>query len=195
MKKFFMIIFSLLYVLITTAIGFAQSSPDVLLDISGSMAPFAQKLTEISHQILKKFPDSKLFLFNNTVHVISVPEKLGKLIQPRGGTDFALVFEKVYKESAAPALILLTDGMPNDEAKAKDKALMVRRRGVKICSCYVGEGKMPQLLLELSDEFIVSDNIEASINKCLQGLKARGVIVEPSREVDIEGLAKSFEFK
>lgn len=195
MKKFFIIGFSLLYLVTTANTIFAQNSPDLVVDISGSMTPFASRLTEIAQRILVKYPDSKAFLFNNIVRVVSSPEKLGKLVQPRGSTDLALAFQKVYKESAAPALILITDGKPDDDAKAKDTALTLRTKGIKICTCFIGEGKMPPILAEISDEFIISDNIEVSIDKCLQGLRARGIIIDPSREIDIEGLSKSFEFK
>lgn len=192
MKRLFLSIFILMGATISNA-SFAQNSPpDLVIDISGSMAPHASAIIAMSEKILAMYSDSKVFLFNDFVQIITPNHKLSR-VKPNGGTDLGQALRVVYKESTAPAIILVTDGKPDDENVARKEGLKLKAKGITVCSCYVGEGAIPQILTDISDSFITGQALESSVKQCLQRLKAKG-IVDPEREIDIEGLKKMFNY-
>jgi uncharacterized protein with von Willebrand factor type A (vWA) domain len=63
----------------------------------------------------------------------------------------------------------MTDGVPNDNEKVRRAVNEVKRmQQVKICSVYVGNGKVPAILYEISDVVLQEAAIDMSLERCLQ---------------------------
>lgn len=169
------------------------ASPDVAYDVSGSMAPFVAGMSKMMHELYAKYPSAKVFLFNDTTRVVTSIDKL-KQITIGGGTDYYQMFQKVAKESNAPALVLVSDGAPNNPDTALAGVELLRKKNVKICTVFVGNGPIPQVFRAISDVQIQVMTLSESLKRCVYDLRKKGVIFDTSREVDIEALSKTYSY-
>ncbi len=169
-----------------------DKTPDLAVDTSNSMMPYKLDIERVGNTLLKKFPSSKVFLFNSSVTVVSKPKHLKVTIV--GNTDYEKLFSAVLGESNSVALILITDGLPNNEDSAIKGAEILQQKGVKICTVYIGSGPIPQVLRHISDSFVVSHSLDASLDACINDFHKKGIIADPYRDVDIESLSKQYKY-
>ncbi|MBF0339251.1 MAG: VWA domain-containing protein [Nitrospirae bacterium] len=162
-----------------------------IIDRSGSMSPYAEEIKTIASHIIERYSSSEVILFNNEVETVTSKKDLLKKLKFGGGTDYGLVFKQVAS-NPHNSILFLTDGGANEPVEAKREGLMLRSKGVKQwCTIYVGEkGKIPSLLIKISDKVISTTSLTAGIEECLGELKPQESITDSYRNIDIENLKK-----
>jgi len=147
----------------------------LLIDTSGSMKSKVAEVKKFAKMVLDKQKNAKLYYFNDNFGEI----ERGKIdtLKADGGTNLTQAFDRLSSMKERPkAIVLMTDGSPNDPNKAYQKAMKLKKEGVVICSAYIGNGNKPKVLKDISDVSIISDSLKASLDSCLNSAKVKEVL-------------------
>jgi hypothetical protein len=154
----------------------------LLIDGSGSMKGKEKEIKTMTRELLNKHNDIDIYLFNDTIKAIE--KKDIDDIDLSGGTNLSFALEYLMKKKRFPkALILLTDGRPNN-AKKVDQAIKKLKNHSKtvICSSFIGDGNKPEILTKISDVSIVQSSLTASLGECLNHAKIKEALPFSFRE-------------
>src|SRR3972149_2499203 len=136
----------------------------LLLDTSSSMAVIVEyqdgqpvRAIDNLRTLAEQFKHLRKFSFNSTVQEVGswIPE-------PTGGTDLAGAFDYL-KQQGCKQIVLMTDGMPDNEYES-----LLKAEGLHINIYYIGSGQVPDFLLQLAKQSggsvgnsqLTSDNLQ-----------------------------------
>ena len=135
----------------------------LLLDTSYSMTTIVEyqdnqpvRAIDNLRTLAEQFKHLRKFSFNSTVQEVGswIPE-------PTGGTDLAGAFDYL-KQQGCKQIVLMTDGMPDNEYES-----LLKAEGLHINIYYIGYGQVPDFLLQLAKQsggsvgnsLLTSDNL------------------------------------
>ena len=135
----------------------------LLLDTSYSMNAIVEyqdsqpvRAIDNLRTLAEQFKHLRKFSFNSTVQEVGswIPE-------PTGGTDLAGAFDYL-KQQGCKQIVLMTDGMPDNEYES-----LLKAEGLHINIYYIGSGQVPDFLLQLAKQsggsvgnsLLTSDNL------------------------------------
>jgi hypothetical protein len=133
---------------LTTLLPAATATPAptprcLLLDVSMSMygecEPGTAKIKAL-RQLAAKLPTVPTYSFSSDVRRI----KASAIPDPSGSTNMARAFDRIRRDGYSSP-VLITDGLPDDEAAALDSA-----RGLSLEIFYVGPAPKPAFLDQLA---------------------------------------------
>lgn len=153
------IVLAIIGVCFTVSIATANDTV-MVFDSSGSMSNSQNKMKEAIKKALKQNVDA--VGFGSYVYTISKANDY----HLNGGTALSLAFETIdTKYPATRYVVLVTDGSPNSIPLTRASAKKLKDKNIKICSSFIGNGVLPEILKEISDLTFVS-NIDLAISKC-----------------------------
>lgn len=79
--------------------------------------------------------------------------------------------------------ILVSDGAPDRVALTEEAAQRLHSKGIKICSSFIGDGDIPQVLFDISDVVFKSD-IDSAISKCTGRVKQELIGAAIVKDID-----------
>ncbi len=165
--------------------GVGDENLVLLIDGSGSMKGHVHEIKKMTKELLEKHKDVDIYLFNNKVTAIK--KDAIDQIKVAGETDLSYALETLAKRSKPKALILLTDGRPNDPKKVQEAVKKLKKVSkTVICSSFIGNGNKPDILKEISDVSIVQSSLEASLGECLNNAKIKNALPFSFKEVTKE---------
>ncbi len=146
---------------ISIAASIACASDTVMVvDSSLSMAGNEDKIQIAIKKALQK--NVNAIGFGSYVY----PIKKAKDYHLNGSTALSLALEHIDKNFPETKFVILTsDGIPNDIKATKIAAKRLKQKNIKICSTFIGSGKIPKILEDISDITFVS-NVDSAIAKC-----------------------------
>jgi len=136
---------------------------EVLIDTSGSMSGREAEVLALAENLFaysrKHGSVVGLTLFSDdTIRLNRVPDS----VLMGGGTNLTGALQELNADRKnMRALIVITDGMPNDAASAKAQMDRMRRSGIKICGAYIGKSGNANAgrdFLEKNVDVFVSDS-------------------------------------
>jgi hypothetical protein len=146
----------------------------VLLDLSGSMADFVSekesKFTIIC-DLVKKLQDQRMFWFSSNVHELKANDSY--LPRPNGGTNMTLAF-CAMKQEKAEKVILITDGIPDDQKSALEAA-----KDLNLEIVYIGPDPVPEflhLLAKAGNNQVANMNLLKEQNRLTLFSKVKGLL-------------------
>lgn len=157
---------------------------EVLVDTSGSMKGREKEVIEAIEYIKNKKSDIGITLFNNNTKRVNLNNITN--LKMNGGTNLSGALVEVEKNNPK-GIIVITDGKPNDVNKTKQIMQKLRQKNIVICSAYIGQGIIPNILKQNSDAAFTIKNINDSINKCFTTPKLQQVI-QPVIKVETKKL-------
>jgi len=110
-----------------------QAQTLILVDVSGSMKGNEALLTQVITDLSTKLQRLQVFAFNNTVTTV----KDYSTFFPAGGTNMSAALERA-KQHGSKTVFIITDGLPNDEDRARKLSQQIRKSGTNICTVYMG---------------------------------------------------------
>jgi hypothetical protein len=140
----------------------------MLVDTSGSMQNRKEDLVRLMDKVWTYKYDISAFSFADDIRQLW--HKKPYDIRIGGSTNLSGAVDTLVKKNKLPkVLVIMTDGVPNDNEKVRRAVNEVKRmQQVKICSVYVGNGKVPAILYEISDVVLQEAAIDMSLERCLQ---------------------------
>ena len=137
----------------------------LVVDTSGSLLGHEKEVQEIVKKYLKK--SGKVLAFNSSPYFIKKAEELNFT----GGTALSLALEKVKSENV-DFLTIITDGLPNNEAKSIEVANELKQQGIKICGVFVSnDSKVPNTFELIADKTFVIKDINKALELCNDSVK------------------------
>ncbi len=174
-------------VLISAA--YADRGVAFLIDGSGSMKSHKAEIQKVAKELFKTYKqDATVYLFNDTIKQIDKSD-IDK-IELKGGTRLSNALEYLHGQKEPPvAVVLITDGHPNDEKETLRAAKKLKDDKAVICSSYIGGGSKPKVLDQISDVSIIDSSLQASLDSCLNNAKVKealkAIYLDDTKEDDL----------
>jgi len=147
-------------VLVLSVLMQLQAKDMLLVDTSGSVEPSAQEVKNMVHKYLRT--NKNVLAFASKPYFV---QEEGDLVFG-GGTALSLAFEKV-KSMGVDFLIVVTDGMADNPAKAIAMAKKLKNNGVTICGVYVSENlEIPEEFAKIADKTFAVNQFNQAVKHC-----------------------------
>lgn len=136
------------------------SDTAMVLDSSGSMKGNEKQMKVSIKKALQK--NVNAIGFGSYVYTI----KNENDYHLNGSTGLSLTLDHIDKNFPhTKYIIIASGGAPNDSMAVKKISDKIKKKGIKICSSYIGGGQIPSILKDISDITFIS-NVNLAIDKC-----------------------------
>ncbi len=137
----------------------------LIVDTSGSLSGHQTEVKKIVQKYLKT--SGKVLAFNSVPYFIKSESELNFT----GSTALSRALEEVKSEDV-DFLIIVTDGLPDNETKSIKVANELKQRGVKICGVFVSNTSTVSNTFNLiaNKTFMVSD-VNKALELCNESVK------------------------
>jgi uncharacterized protein with von Willebrand factor type A (vWA) domain len=147
----------------------------MLVDTSGSMKGNEEALVRLIDRAWTYQYDIRIFSFADDIRPLRREKPYD--IRIGGTTNLSGAIDSVIEQVSPNVLVIMTDGAPNSNDNVRRAVSNVRReKKLKICSVYVGAGKVPEILSEISDVVLQEAAIDMSLDRCMRQPSIRAVL-------------------
>lgn len=157
-------------IIICLITSFVNASDLLLIDTSGSMdqSSIKKPIKEMVKSYLKT--SNEVFAFNDDVYKVDNENQL----EFNGGTVLSNALEHIYSLDIG-YVVLVTDGIPDNENKTLSASKKLKEKDVKICSVYLtnSSGSAPSVLEEISDQLFTTNEIDQVFKLCTSAVKKK----------------------
>ncbi len=149
------------YIAIVLSLLMQLEAKDMLLvDTSGSVESNAQEVKDMVHKYLRT--NKNVLAFASKPYFVKDEDDLVF----GGGTALSLAFAKV-ESLGVDFLIVVTDGIADNSAKAVAMAKKLKNSGVTICGVYVSESlEIPEEFSKIADKTFAVNQFNKAVKHC-----------------------------